>query len=71
MDELDNCDDEGNSEEPDENEKHFCKIINDLGQGSYFGEVGMMSNLRRTCTVYTVSNCFFGVLDKQAFNKLT
>lgn len=56
------------SEEEDINDKHFCKIINDLGHGSFFGEVALISNLRRTCTVYTISNCFFGVIDKQAFN---
>lgn len=48
--------------------KHFSKIINDLGHGSFFGEVALFSNLRRTCTVYTISNCFFGVIDKQAFS---
>lgn len=43
------------------------KIINDLSQGSYFGEVAIMTNLRRTCSVYTISNCFLGLINEQTF----
>ena len=38
-----------------------------MKEGSYFGEISMMTNLRRTSSVYTVSNCFFGVIDKDTF----
>lgn len=53
---------------PPEQENEF-KIINDLNKGSYFGEVALLTSLRRTCSVFTVSNCFFSVIKKEKFIK--
>lgn len=38
-----------------------------MGQGSYFGEVAMLTGLKRTCSIYTVSNCYFGLIEKKTF----
>lgn len=45
-------------------------IINELKNGSYFGEVALMTNLKRTATIFTVSAATVGYMDKEAFKKL-
>ena len=46
------------------------RVINELTEGDYFGEIAMVTNLRRTCSVYTVSNGFFAVIGKAQFLEL-
>ena len=46
------------------------RIINELTEGDYFGEISMVTNLRRTCSVYTVSNGFFAVIGRSKFLEL-
>jgi CRP-like cAMP-binding protein len=46
------------------------QIINDLKEGMYFGEVSLLTNLRRTSTIYSVTPCFLGVIDKETFMKV-
>jgi len=46
------------------------RIINELTEGDYFGEISMVTNLRRTCSVYTVSNGYFAVIEKSRFLEL-
>ena len=44
--------------------KHNYKIINELSEGAYFGEVALMTNLRRTSSVISVSLTVCGVISK-------
>ena len=62
-----------NQEEEEQEKKqddYGFKVINELKEGNYFGEISMITNLRRTCSVYTVSNGFFAVIEKDAFMTL-
>ena len=42
------------------------KHINILYQGDIFGEIGVLTNLNRTCTVKTRETCVFQTLNKDA-----
>ena len=46
------------------------KIINELNEGKFFGEIGLLSNLRRTCSIYSINQCFCAVIPKQDFSFL-
>jgi CRP-like cAMP-binding protein len=50
-------------------EKDFLKIRS-LYEGDYFGEVGMVTNLRRTASVRTLNPCHCMKMDKEAFTQL-
>ena len=41
-----------------------------MNEGNYFGEVALMTNLRRTCSIYSVNNCYFGLIEKKTFIQL-
>jgi len=36
----------------------------------YFGEIALMTNLRRTSTVISINNCFCGVISRKKFKEL-
>lgn len=38
-----------------------------MSSGSYFGEVAILTGLKRTCSVYTISNCYLGLIEKKTF----
>jgi CRP-like cAMP-binding protein len=50
------------TEEKVETEKY--KIINELSYGSYFGEISLLTNLRRTCSIISVSVSVCGAINK-------
>ncbi|CDW86569.1 voltage-gated ion channel superfamily [Stylonychia lemnae] len=41
------------------------KIINELKQGDYFGEISIITNLKKTCSVYSVNNLICGLIPKK------
>jgi len=43
----------------------------ELGAGSFFGEIALLENIRRTCDVKAVDLCEIGVLSKEFFDVLT
>lgn len=59
----------GHLRQDPKDERNFL-VINELNQGRYFGEISLLSNLKRTSNVYSVSNCFIGAIDKRRFLKL-
>ena len=61
---------ENEAKENMEKSRQGFKIINELNEGEYFGEIGLLSNLRRTCSIYTISKCFCAVLSKSSFHDL-
>ena len=38
--------------------------FNLLEQGQYFGEIALLSNHKRTCSVRSMNNCIFATLDR-------
>lgn len=38
----------------DENKTDF-RVVNELKEGNFFGEVGLLTNLKRTCSIFTIS----------------
>jgi len=45
--------------------------INELSKGGYFGEIALMTKLKRTCSVFAINNIVVGVVSKNDFIKLT
>eukprot|EP00347_Sterkiella_histriomuscorum_P016745 403352016 len=43
----------------------FFKVINELKQGDYFGEISIITNLKKTCSVYSVNNLICGLIKKK------
>lgn len=41
-----------------------------LSDGDIFGEIGMLTNLRRTCSVITQDTCVFQTLSKDSMNEI-
>ena len=41
-----------------------------MTNGDYFGEIAILTDLKRTATVYTISNCYLGMIEKTKFIKL-
>jgi CRP-like cAMP-binding protein len=52
--------------EPDSNSQSY---IRELKEGSYFGEISLITNLKRTCTVRAKEFCTLGFLSKRDFQK--
>ena len=46
------------------------KIIDTLGKGDHFGEIALLSNWQRTCTVSSIGYSLFLTLDKTSFRTL-
>lgn len=46
--------------------------INEIGEGGSFGEAALTSKkpCMRNATIYTKSNCYFAVLDKESFQRI-
>jgi len=42
-------------------------IINELGEGKYFGEISLLTNLPITATIHWISDVICGHLSKEAF----
>ena len=42
-----------------------------LNKGTYFGEVGIIFNCRRTATVKAINYCTFAKINSETFNRLT
>lgn len=38
------------------------KVINELKSGNYFGEIAVVTNQRRTASVYTISECYIATI---------
>ena len=55
--------------EPKEEKKKFVSI-GEVKEGDYFGEIGLLSNLRRTCSVYAISTLHCSIIDKPNFEIL-
>ena len=53
------------SENSDTNER----LINNLNVGNYFGEVALMTNMKRTCTVKSLDYTTLACLSKEDFVK--
>ena len=53
-----------------DDEQKGSQTINELNDGKYFGEVGLLTHLKRTCTVFSVNNCFCGTISKDKFADL-
>ena len=63
--------------------KHFIEKLNEfmkvrlkdshidtLEKGTSFGEIALLTNLKRTCTIKTENNCFFHTLKKSNLNEI-
>jgi len=44
---------------------HQSKVIDILSKGDIFGEIAVLSNLRRTCSVETIDSCLFQTLRRE------
>lgn len=45
-------------------------VIKQLGQGEYFGEIGLLSGIKRTASVRALDNGILFALNKENFNKI-
>ena len=52
------------------NEKKGDQLIDILSKGDHFGEIALISHLKRTCTVSASSYSLFLTLNKETFEKL-
>jgi len=57
-------------EEEAADEKQY-KTINELKIGGYFGEIALMTKLKRTCSVFAINNVIVGTVSKEDFIQLT
>jgi hypothetical protein len=55
----------------DGQEEKGYKTINELKVGGYFGEISLMTNLKRTCSVFAINNVIVGMVSKKDFKQLT
>lgn len=53
-----------------ENFKDYLMPINELKTGNYFGEVSLLTNLRRTATIYTLFPTITGWIASNDFKSL-
>ncbi|KAL4502264.1 hypothetical protein ABPG72_000499 [Tetrahymena utriculariae] len=44
--------------------------VKNLGDGDYFGELGLLNFKTRSATVQCLTDCFFAVIDKVSFDKI-
>lgn len=54
----------------EEEEKPYT-LINELSTGGYFGEIALMTKLKRTCSVFAINSVVVGVVSKDDFLQLT
>jgi len=54
---------------PKPKQKSF-KTVNELKPGNYFGEIALLSHLKRTCSVFSVSSTVCAYTTKEQFQKL-
>ena len=52
-------------------ENQLETYVQNLMPGSYFGEIALLTNQRRTATVRTKNYSNIGWIDKQAFHEVT
>ena len=51
-------------------EKNKNKVLGVMDKGHLFGEIGVLTNLGRTCTVISNENCLFQTLSKESLIEL-
>jgi len=49
-----------------------CKdeLIDKLNKGDMFGEIGLLTSIRRTCTIITTDSCLMVRLEEDGLNKI-
>jgi CRP-like cAMP-binding protein len=59
---------------PDKDEEGEWKIeeteVNRLGEGRYFGEIGLISKMKRTATVRAKEDTILATLDRSVFEDI-
>jgi CRP-like cAMP-binding protein len=48
----------------------YLRKVKCLEVGNYFGEVGLIYNIRRTATIRSIGYCTYATLSKMHFNNL-
>lgn len=46
------------------------RVLDLLGEGDYFGEIAVLSNMRRTCTAKSYGYCILTTIDRESLHKL-